>query len=195
LPVLPGKDEESVLTWSNAIANALAVVVLFGMIVTLGISMQRVRHHVWTPAINTGWIIVTIAVGLGTSAYTAYTSLADVAPICGPVGDCAAVQQSEYSRIAGIPMGALGLVAYGAILVTWLSGRSLSPDGGGWRWLPWAISLVGVLFSLRLTALEPFVIGATCLWCLASAVAITALLWLLSGETASRHPDESTRAV
>ncbi len=134
-------------------------------------------------------------VGLGTTAYTAYTSLADVTPICGPVGDCAAVQQSEYSRIAGIPMGVLGLGAYGAILVTWLSGRRLSPDGCGWRWLPWTIALVGVLFSLRLTALEPFVIGATCLWCLASAVAITALFWLLSGETASRHPDESTRAV
>ncbi len=193
LPELPGNDQESTQTWSNAIANALAVVVLVGMIVALGISMQRVRHRVWTPAINTGWIIVAIVVGLGSSAYTAYVSLADVTPVCGPVGDCAAVQQSEYSRIAGIPMGVLGLVAYSAILVTWLFGRRVSPGGSGWRWLPWAIALVGVLFSLRLTALEPFVIGATCLWCLTSAVAITALLWLLSGETASRPPDESTR--
>jgi uncharacterized membrane protein len=82
-------------------------------------------------------------------------------------------------------MGVLGLFGYAAILVTWLLARRLSPNGGGWRWLPWTISLVAVLFSLRLTALEPFVIGATCTWCLGSAVAITALLWLLSGQTRS----------
>jgi uncharacterized membrane protein len=29
-----------------------------------------------------------------------------------------------------------------------------------------------------LTFLDPFVIGATCAWCLTSAVLITALLWL-----------------
>ncbi|MEJ2326074.1 MAG: vitamin K epoxide reductase family protein [Chromatiaceae bacterium] len=82
-----------------------------------------------------------------------------------------------------------GLIGYGAILVTWLMGRKLAPRGGGWRWLPWAIALFGVLFSLRLTALEPFVIGATCLWCLGSAVSITITLWLLSAETRLR--DES----
>jgi uncharacterized membrane protein len=80
-------------------------------------------------------------------------------------------------------MGVVGLVGYGAILVTWLVARRASPRGGGWHWLPWGITLAGVLFSIRLTALEPFVIGATCIWCLGSAIAITVLLWLLSGET------------
>lgn len=35
-----------------------------------------------------------------------------------------------------------------------------------------------VLFSIYLTFLEPFVIGATCAWCLTSAILMTALLWL-----------------
>jgi uncharacterized membrane protein len=34
----------------------------------------------------------------------------------------------------------------------------------------------GVLFSIYLTFLEPFVIGATCAWCLSSAVIMTLLL-------------------
>jgi len=40
------------------------------------------------------------------------------------------------------------------------------------------MAMFGTLFSLILTFLEPFVIGATCLWCLASAVLITAIFIL-----------------
>ncbi|HMQ29744.1 MAG TPA: vitamin K epoxide reductase family protein, partial [Chloroflexaceae bacterium] len=36
----------------------------------------------------------------------------------------------------------------------------------------------GTLFSIYLTFLEPFVIGASCMWCLSSAALMTALLWL-----------------
>jgi len=38
--------------------------------------------------------------------------------------------------------------------------------------------VIGVLFSIYLTFLEPFVIGATCAWCLSSAVIMTLLLLL-----------------
>ena len=36
----------------------------------------------------------------------------------------------------------------------------------------------GLAFSIYLTFLEPFVIGASCAWCLTSAVIMTVLLWL-----------------
>jgi len=41
------------------------------------------------------------------------------------------------------------------------------------------VTLFGVLFSLYLTILEPFVIRAVCAWCLISAFLVT-LLMLLS---------------
>jgi uncharacterized membrane protein len=44
----------------------------------------------------------------------------------------------------------------------------------------WGIALSGTLFSVYLTFLEPFVIGATCAWCLTSAVLITLLLLVLT---------------
>ena len=128
-----------------------------------------------------------VSLGLGISAYTAYTALAHVSLVCGPIGSCAEVQASEYSKLFGIPMGVLGLNGYLLILVSWLIARQLSPKGGGWNWLPWGVALFGVLFSLRLTALEPFVIGATCVWCLGSAVSITIAFWLLSGFARSRR--------
>jgi uncharacterized membrane protein len=43
------------------------------------------------------------------------------------------------------------------------------------------LTLIGTLFSLYLTVLEPFVIGASCAWCLSSAVIMTTLLWLTAG--------------
>ena len=44
-----------------------------------------------------------------------------------------------------------------------------------------ALALFGTLFSIYLTFLEPFVIGATCAWCLTSAVSMTLILLLVAG--------------
>jgi uncharacterized membrane protein len=178
LPPALGEPGAVTVTRANELANALAIVVLAGMCLTLAAVLLRVWQG-WGrpgPVLAVG---LSLLAGLAISAYTAYTALAEVDPICGPLGDCAAVQHSEYARLFGIPMGVLGLLAYGVIGLTWLAARRWSPAGGGWHWLPWLVALAGVLFSLRLTYLEPFVLGATCLWCLGSAVAITALLWLL----------------
>jgi uncharacterized membrane protein len=169
-------------TLAHTLARAFAILVLVGMLAALGGSLWRVWRSRWH--VSGSWRIwLGVAVGLGISGYTAYTSLADTTPVCGPIGDCAAVQQSVYAHLFGIPMGVLGLFGYGSILVAWIVGRRLAPTGGDWRWLSWGITLAGVLFSLRLTALEVFVINATCLWCLGSAVTISLLLWWLSGET------------
>ncbi|MEA3350259.1 MAG: vitamin K epoxide reductase family protein, partial [Chloroflexota bacterium] len=102
--------------------------------------------------------------------------------VCGPVGDCNTVQQSPYARLFGIlPIGVLGVSGYVAILVAWAF-QHYGPEN--WRTLAaqgvWAMTLFGTLFSIYLTFLEPFVIGATCAWCLASAVVITMQFWAAS---------------
>jgi uncharacterized membrane protein len=186
-PTLAGISRSSAsgeLSEGDRVANQLAIAVLIAMVLALVHSMLRM----WRADTRPGppppsSLVAALVLGLGISAYTAYTSLADVAPVCGSTGGCGAVQQSDYAKLFGIPMGVLGVLGYASILVTWLVARHLSPQGGGWRWLPWAIALFGVAFSIHLTALEPFVIGHTCLWCLGSAISMTAVLWLLSGET------------
>jgi len=170
---------------SDRIANGLAILVLFGMVAALIHSLVRLRQRGGGAAARFGplALLIPLLLGLAISGYTAYTALAEVPLMCGPIGRCAEVQDSEYAKLFGVPMGVVGLVGYSIILVSWLMARYLSPAGGGWYWLPWAVALFGVLFSLRLTALEPFVIGAACLWCLGSAVSITTAFWLLSGYT------------
>jgi uncharacterized membrane protein len=92
------------------------------------------------------------------------------------------VQQSRYAHLFGvIPIGVLGLAGYAAILAVWAFGR-----WGNGRLADAApiilleMALVGTLFSIYLTFLEPFVIGATCAWCLTSAVVMTVIMWLVA---------------
>ncbi len=173
------------------IANALAVLVLIGMVAAFIHALTRLRRRGVRPSTGTTWLLpVALLLGLGISGYTAYTALAHAPMACGPIGSCAEVQASEYAKIFGVPLGVLGVVGYLLILVAWLFARRRSPWARGWYWAAWAIALLGVLFSLRLTALEPFVLGATCLWCLGSAICMTLVFWLLSGLAGAEDPSQ-----
>ncbi len=127
------------------------------------------------------WLIPILSlVGFVVAGYLAYVETAQVAAVCGPVGDCNTVQQSEYARLFGIlPIGVLGLLGYVAIVAAWLVGRLNRPPLSLYAdLLMLGMTAFGLAFSIYLTFLEPFVIGATCAWCLTSAVLMTALLWL-----------------
>jgi uncharacterized membrane protein len=119
-------------------------------------------------------------VGLVVAGYLSYVEITHVEAVCGPVGDCNTVQQSEYARLFGfLPIGVLGMAGYVMILAAWFIGLftgSKSADYAALAML--AMTASGTLFSVYLTFLEPFVIGATCAWCLSSAVIMTALMLL-----------------
>ena len=61
-----------------------------------------------------------------------------------------------------------------------LEGGDVMPAGGGVVLIGMG-AWIGTLFSIYLTFLEPFVIGATCMWCISSAVVMMALLWITAG--------------
>lgn len=130
------------------------------------------------------WIDIAIPIlaliGLGASVYLTFVELTHTNVICGPVGDCNAVQSSPYARLFGfLPVGLLGAIGYIAIFVAWLW-RRLRKDALGHAAGPalFGMALFGTLFSIYLTYLEIFVIHAVCIWCLSSAVIITALMLL-----------------
>ncbi|MDI6768922.1 MAG: vitamin K epoxide reductase family protein [Anaerolineales bacterium] len=162
--------------------NALAIVVLLGMIVTVGRSAIVFPRLISTPlSAWREWAIPVLAlIGFGVAAYLAYVETAHVSAVCGPVGDCNTVQQSAYARLFGVlPIGVLGVLGHIAILAAWLVwrfGRGRLTDLAALALL--GMTAFGTLFSIYLTFLEPFVIGATCAWCLSSAIIMTLLLWL-----------------
>ena len=162
---------------------ALAMAILIGMaaaLVLVGVTWLRAWRSdfatsPWQPAWLDALMLVLTIVGLAVAGYLTYVETQAVAAVCGPVGDCNAVQTSSYSKLFGvIPVGLLGAAGYVAILVVWLWGRFGS--GRLADYAPLAIlgmTILAVAFSLYLTFLEPFVIKAVCIWCLTSAVVIT----------------------
>lgn len=161
----------------DPVANTLALLVLTGMAIAFFVAVTRLR---WPfdrllPVTRSRWIPVLAAVGVVLAGYLAVVELNQQRAVCGPVGDCNTVHQSPYARLFGVPVGLIGLAGYLAIMVAWLLDRFSHLRLA--RQALVAMALTGTLFSLYLTFLEPFVIGATCMWCLLSAITMTALLW------------------
>jgi uncharacterized membrane protein len=171
----------------DPLGNSLAVIVLVAMILSVGGAVIFFRRTPGVgPVIAMGnsfwnWLIpVLCLIGLGVAVYMAYVETAQVEAVCGPVGDCNTVQQSTYARLFGVfPIGILGVMGYGLILLAWTVGRTARQRLAAFASLALLVmTAFGVLFSIYLTFLEPFVIGATCAWCLTSAIIMTALFWL-----------------
>jgi len=166
----------------DPVGNTLAILVLIGMLASIVGSLVLFRSPPeWAnPGRPTFAIPILCLAGIAIAVYLSYVETTQVTAVCGPIGDCNTVQQSEYARLFGIlPIGILGLVGYVAILASWLVGRYGSDRTAQRASLALlGMTLFGTLYSIYLTFLEPFVIGATCAWCLSSAVIMTILMWL-----------------
>lgn len=181
----------------DPVGNGLAVFVLTGMVAAVGWVIARRPWRAWGLSASVSnfphdrsaghpaaWAVPLLClVGLGVAGYLAYVETHQVRAVCGPVGDCNSVQQSAYARLFGLlPIGVLGALGYLAILAAWAVHRFNAGPLGRWAGLAaWGMVAGGVLFSIYLTFLEPFVIGATCAWCLSSAMIMTLLLLLTTG--------------
>ena len=118
-------------------------------------------------------LAVLATAGFLISAYLTWSHLSGAAPVCvGGSSGCETVQTSRYSEIVGVPVAALGLLAYAAMLAcAVLRGERAAILGV-------FVALVGALFSVYLTYLELFVLRAICQWCVASAAVVVAYLAL-----------------
>lgn len=176
------------------------VFIVFALNIVLPILMTARRSS--SPLIHDWYkwsVLVSVIGGLAVAGYLTFIESTGAKVSCGPSGGCLAVQSSKYAILFGVlPVGILGLAGYVAILAAWLvaqfgpvSLRKTASVG------MWALCIFGVLFSIYLTFLEPFVIGATCMWCLSSAVLMVILLLLSTPPAleALRVPDEDDEFV
>jgi uncharacterized membrane protein len=171
----------------DPIANAIAVIVLFGMfasVLAVGYNFLRgsdSRLFHWP-----NWAIPVLAViGMGVAFYMSFIEITKTEAICGPLGNCNSVQESSYAYLFGvIPVGALGLLGYAAILASWLF-LQFGPKAWSrfFTLAIWVFAWFGILFTIYLTFLEPFVIGATCAWCISSAIVMTLIFLASTGPT------------
>ena len=191
----------------DPVGNALAIVVLIGMVLSLvAVAARWVMRVPVREVPFVSWLIPVLAlVGMGVAIYLTIIELSGDPAVCGPIGDCNAVQQSSYAFLFGvIPVGALGVIGFAAIILVWAASRYLPGRAHDVTLIVlFGLALVGAAFSIYLTFLEPFVIGATCAWCLTSAVLQTLLLWLtvepardalarLRGSATEKHPSRES---
>ncbi len=165
----------------DPIGNTLAVIVLLLLLAGFIQSLlafsndepPKRRPPAW-------WIVVLALAGAAVAFYMAYVEINKVEALCGPVGNCNSVQQSRYATLFGVlPVGVFGIIGYIAILVAWaFQTYAPAPLRVPAALTLWGMTLFGTLFSAYLTFLEPFVIGATCIWCISSALIMLALLYL-----------------
>jgi uncharacterized membrane protein len=111
------------------------------------------------------------AAGIGVAGYLTIVHYTGLEPVCaGGGGGCERVQASDQSRLLGVPVALLGLLAYAVLLVAGAARTELA------RSVTAFTALVGFGFSAYLTQEAVVDIGATCQWCLVSFGLMTALV-------------------
>ena len=116
--------------------------------------------------------------GIGIASYLTVVHFADQPIVCSGIGDCEKVNSSSYAKLAGIPVAVLGLSSYVTMLLLALG--ALVRRDAMLVAAAWGIALASFGFSMYLTYIELEVLDAICVWCVASATVVTAMLVALS---------------
>ena len=190
--------------------NGIAILLLIILLAVAAFSIPRRPWQEHLSRATPRWLKVLVAfVGLGVASYLAWGEVTRQDLFCGPVGQCNIVQHSDMAMLFGIlPLAVLGVAAYASLLGIY--GLRVLQSWSWHRLVPAAalgLTTIGFAFSMLLTFWQPFVIGATCSWCLASAITMTLCFLFNLGEgrdqwqtirdqgpAAVVHPDVSASA-
>ena len=130
-------------------------------------------------ALRAATVALTLAGG-AVASYLTWTHLRGTAPICVS-GGCETVQGSRYAELAGVPVAALGVGFYAALLFALVvDARSVAA----------ALAAGAALFAVYLVVLQVAVLEALCVWCVTNDAIVVALALLaalrLSGRGLAR---------
>ena len=144
--------------------------------------------------VNRMGIAALALIGVFIAAYMLFYKIGLIGTVvCGASGGCEVVQNSQYAFFLGLPVAAWGLAGY--LLIFCLALLGAQPRFAEERWVAGGLlGLTGVafVFSIYLSALEQWVIGAWCRWCIASAILAT-LAFLLAVPEIGRFRRGPTR--
>jgi protein-disulfide isomerase/rhodanese-related sulfurtransferase len=139
-------------------------------------------------------------VGLFDSIYLLWEYTSPAHPMVCMGGGCDAVRASAYSHLGGLPVPIYGVLMYG-FLVLLLFLYPLLPTAFArlTQYVVLLISGAAFLFTVYLTGVEAFVLHAWCMWCVLSALLVTAIFLLSlverSGPAKPLEPAQALAAV
>jgi len=123
-------------------------------------------------------IIVFTVIGLLVSIYMTIFKLTNNESMCIGNGGCSIVNASGYSSINGIPVAAVGIGGYLAILIMLFLERKPGFFEDNGSMILFGLTLTGFLFTLWLIFVEVALIRALCPFCLASQISMTIIFIL-----------------
>lgn len=134
------------------------------------------------------------AIGTVIATYLLAIRFAGIPAICGPAlgpfGGCAKVEASVYSSIGPIPVALVGVV--GSLVLLFASLHYLRTRSTASLNI-WALAaMVGAAIELVLIAIQAFVIGAWCGWCL--LYGLTVILSAAAAVTAAAQAERGAAA-
>lgn len=124
-------------------------------------------------------ILILAFFGLADSIYLTQSELSNTPLLCNiqNFSGCNVVAASQYSHIFGIPLAEFGILFYATVFV--LAALEIVLFDQLLRRALQGISLVGIISSLYFSFIQVFLIGAFCIYCLASAI-IALLICILA---------------
>ena len=117
--------------------------------------------------------------GIFISLYLTLYKLGVIGELSCSIGSCETVNTSKWSTFLHLPVALSGLLFYVEVFVVSLVGTIPRFESESFvSILLVAEAAIGVIFSAWLTYLELAVIHAICIWCVTSAVVVTAILFV-----------------
>ena len=131
--------------------------------------------------------VVLVVLGLLVSIYMTIYKVTSNDSMCLGSGDCSAVNASRYSEVNGIPVAAIGVLGYVAILaVLYFETRNDFFKKNG-TLLIFGMALTGFLFTVWLIYVEIAYLRAICPFCVTSQVAMT-IIFIIAVMRLIRQP-------
>ena len=130
---------------------------------------------------NPVYLILLSSVGFVISAYLLYAKTYDKKLVCLPGHDCDAVVKSKYGKTFGMENTIFGILYYLLIFVYGVGlylNRNLFKEIIVYYVLVGA-SVISVLFSIYLTAVQAFVLKKWCDYCIVSSIVSLLILLVL----------------
>lgn len=134
---------------------------------------------------NILYIVVAIVslAGLADAAYLTVQALTGETAVCGGSPDCFRVLGSAYAKVAGVPLAAIGSLAYFSVF----SFATFAAFGYSRARLFLSLTVGAMFFAtLWLLYVQAFLLHAFCRYCLFSA----AIIFLLSGLVIALPPSQ-----
>jgi uncharacterized membrane protein len=125
-----------------------------------------------------GITLVFCLIALFTSGYLSLVTLTGSKAICveGSYFDCSTVENSIYSRLAGVPVAYLGFITYATILVILLLEKRFAFFREFGMLIVLGLAVFGFLFHSYLTLMSVTRLGAICPWCVATNISMGVIL-------------------